>query len=243
MIDNTLTSVPKNPDASGDIRIDDLSTSINSSLIIKGDYSISSNLCQNVTWGSPNYYYSTPLYSSSVYYNSEELLSTIKSILDSYGFEFVYNPDDDIVSNNSISEKETSSDILGWVSVGFLENKSYFSNFQLWLRFATNNKLDPTAITLTVKEGSYFENFSIKIFLENYLVLIDSTSGIVHIIQEMLLENLQKAFDEILETLEPKTRQGTTSLGGYGYSTCAGVTGVYYDSDTTISVSNCGVNC
>ena len=243
MIDNTVTSVLESvlDQNAFETKIEDFSTSTNSSpLTINGDYSISSGTLQNViTWASPNYYYSTPLYSSSLCYSSEELLFTIKSILDSYGFEFVYNPDDDIVSNNSISEKETSSDILGWVAVGFLENKSYLSNFQLWLRFATNNKLDPTAITLTVKEGSYFENFSIKILLENYLVLIDSTSGIVHIIQEMLLENLQKAFDEIIESLEPKARQGTTSLGGYSYSTCAGVS---YDADTTISVNNCGVS-
>lgn len=238
MIDNTLTSVLEDLDASGTIRIDSLSTtSTNSSpLIVGGDYSISSNTGQNaITWTSPNYYYSTPLYSSSLYYSSEELLSTIKSILDSYGFEFVYNSDD-VISNTSLSEKETSSDILGWVAVGFLKNKSFSSNFQLWLRFATNNKLDPTSITLVVKEGSYFENFSIKILLENNLVLIDSTSGIVHIIQEMLLENLQKAIDEIIEDLEPKTGQGTTSLG-YSNCNCAGVS---YDADTTISVNNCG---
>lgn len=248
MIDKTLTSVLEDQYAFGTGLGDLLTSTTSTPLIIKGDYSISSgtlasDIYQNatVTWGTPNStYYSPPLYSypysSSLYYSPEELLSTIKSILDSYGFEFVYNPDD-TVSNTSLSEKETSSDVLGWVAVGFLEKKSYLSNFQFWLRFATNSKLHPTSITLTVKEGSYFENFSIKILLENYLVLIDSTSGIIHIIQEMLLENLQKAFDEIIESLEPKTRgQGTTSLG---YSNCVGIS---YDADTTISVNNYGVN-
>lgn len=236
MLDNTLTSVPDLDDFRT-IRIDDLPTSTNS---------ISSDTFQNaLTWATAslnsNYYYSTPLYSSSMHYSSKEILSTIKSIFDSYGFEFSYNSDNDIVSNNSLSEKETSSDILGWVAVGFLKNKSYLSNFQLWIRFATDNKLDPTAITLIVKEGSYFENFSIKILLENNLVLIDSTSGIVHIIQEMLLENLQKAFDEIIEGLEPKIGQGTSSSGYGGYSYGSGLS-VSYDADTTVSVNNYGVS-
>ena len=87
-------------------------------------------------------------------------------------------------------------------------------------------------------------NFSVKILLDNNLVLIDSLSGIVHIVQEMLLENLQKAINDINEKFEPETttnvysagRQGTTS-SNYWTNT----NGVYYstfDADTSISVNN-----
>lgn len=232
MINNTLTSV-LNSDDLGAIRVGDLSTSTNSSpLIVKGDYSYAGT---STMWSSQNYYCTTALQSPK-FYSSEELLSKIKSIFDSYGFEFTYNSNDDnnVVNNNSLSEKETSSDILGWVAVGFLENKNYYSSFQLWLRFATNNELSPIAITLIVKEGSYFENFSVKILLENNLVLIDSTSGIVHIIQEMLLENLQKAVDEIMDGLG---QLGQMISSGYGYGG-----GISVSADTIFSVNNCGVS-
>lgn len=255
---------------------EDLSTSISSissttPLTSGGNYSFidtSATSWTSSTWNFPNYYNSTALQLPK-YYSMEELLSTTKSILDSYEFEFTYDSDDSVVNNSSLSEKETSSDILGWVAVGFLENKKIYPyNFRLLLKYATNYTLDPTSITLVVKEGSYFENFSIKILLENNLVLIDSTSGIVHIIQEMLLENLQKAFDEIMENLTSPVqgitsslsycngiggvvyndaistqivlgRQGTTSLGY-----CNGNSVVSYDADTTTSVNNYGViNC
>ena len=241
MIDNTSSRAIGALEA-----LEDLSTSVSSTtpLIASGNYSsigTPTTSWTSSTWNYPNYCYSTALLSSK-YYSAEELLSITKSILDSYEFEFTYDSDDSVVNNSSLSEKETSSDILGWVAVGFLENKKIYPyNFRLLLRHATNNTLDPTSITLVVREGSYFENFSIKILLENNLVLIDSTSGIVHIIQEMLLENLQKAFDEIMENLTSPV-QGITSSLGY----CNGIGGVVsYDADTTTSViNNYGViNC
>ena len=166
-------------------------------------------------------------------FSSEDILEIIKSGFETYGFEFN--------GINSIQEKETSQDILGWVSVGFLENKYCGNLFSPWLSLASSYTL-PKSIILTVKEDSYFEDFSVKLLLDNNLVLIDSPSGIVHIVQEMLLENLQKAINDINEKFEPKIttnvysvgRQGTTSSNYWSNE-------VYYpnfDADTSISVNN-----
>ena len=187
------------------------------------------------TTGTGGYYYSnlsTDL-STGYMFSSEDILEIIKSGFETYGFEFK--------EINSIQERETSQDILGWVSVGFLENKYCGNLFSPWLSLASSYIL-PKSIILTVKEDSYFEDFSVKILLDSNLVLIDSPSGIVHIVQEMLLENLQKAINDINEKFESKTttnvysvgRQGTTSRNSWS-------NGVYFsnfDADTSISVNN-----
>lgn len=176
------------------------------------------------------YYYCSTIDTNLLPYSLEEVFSKIKSVFDSYGFELKYTPSSDL-NNGSSLEKEVSESILGWVAVGFLTTGSYFSSFPFWIRNATNTNMD--SITLTVKDDSYFENFSVKIlFNDNLLVLIDSTSGIVHIIQEMLLENLQKAVDEIINSLEPKCY----SLSEDRYT----FTSYDNDMDSAISVNNFG---
>lgn len=183
-----------------------------------------------------NFNLSTDLSTGSVVrFSPENILEIINSGFETYGFEF-----NEI---NSIQEKETSQDILGWVSVGFLENKYCGNLLNPWLSIASSYVL-PKSIILTVKEDSYFENFSVKILLNNNLVLIDSSSGIVHIIQEMLLENLQKAINDIDEKLEPETTTHAYSIGRQGTTaTNRSWDGVYYsnfDMDTSISVNNLG---
>ena len=175
---------------------------------------------------------STDLFTDHMF-SSEGILEIIKSGFETYGFEFN--------GINSIQEKETSQDILGWVSAGFLENNKYCGIFHPWLSLVSSYTL-PKSIILTVKEDSYFENFSVKILLDNNLVLIDSLSGIVHIVQEMLLENLQKAINDINEKFEPKTTTNVYSVGRQGTTSSNYWTnGVYYsnfDADTLISVNN-----
>ena len=114
-----------------------------------------------------NYYSNLSTDLSIGSFSPENILEIINSGFETYGFEF-----NEI---HSIQEKETSQDILGWVSVGFLENK-YCGNLLIpWLSLASSYVL-PKSIILTVKEDSYFENFSVKILLNNNLVLIDSSS-------------------------------------------------------------------
>lgn len=177
---------------------------------------------------------STNLFTDHMF-SSEGVLEIIKSGFETYGFEFN--------GINSIQEKETSQDIRGWVSAGFLENNKYCGIFHPWLSLVSSYTL-PKSIILTVKEDSYFENFSVKILLDNNLVLIDSLSGIVHIVQEMLLENLQKAINNINEKFESKTTTNVYSVGRQGTTSSNYWTnGVYYsnfDADTSISVNNSG---
>ncbi len=178
---------------------------------------------------------STNLLSTDHMFSSEDILEIIKSGFETHGFEF-----NEI---NSIQEKETSQNILGWVSAGFLENNKYCGIFHPWLSLVSSYTL-PKSIILTVKEDSYFENFSVKILLDNNLVLIDSLSGIVHIVQEMLLENLQKAINDINEKFGSETTTNVYSVGRQGTTSSNYWTnGFYYsnfDADTSISVNNSG---
>ena len=66
---------------------------------------------------------STNLFTDHMF-SSEGVLEIIKSGFETYGFEFN--------GINSIQEKETSQDILGWVSAGFLENNKYCGIFHPW---------------------------------------------------------------------------------------------------------------
>lgn len=173
--------------------------------------------------------------------NDEVIRLYIKTGFEANGFT---------VDDSFLSEEETSQGILGWVSVGFVKKSSFCGSlFSPWLRIINDNK-DPKFLTLTVNKDSYFEDFSIKILLESGLVLIDSTSGIVYIIQEMLLENLQKAINDIIEKFYSTDRysysdlmrgQGTSSLN-YTTSNLSGAI-CLNDSDTSISVTNSGFIC
>ena len=171
--------------------------------------------------------------------NDEDIRLYIKTGFEAHGFTVDYS---------FLTEEETPQSILGWVSVGFVKKSSYCGNlFSPWLSIINDNK-DPKFLTLTVDKDSYFEDFSIRILLDNGLVLVDSTSGIVYIIQEMLLENLQKAIDDIIEKFYGTDRyssslrgQGTSSLS-YTTSNLSGIT-CSYDSDTSISVTNSGFVC
>lgn len=204
--------------------------------IIKSQGTISTGFTSNSVFYCPN----TTLSSSSSYSIQEdswkmptkdEVLEVISTAFNRYGFNYnigdnTYKSEDEQI----ISKKLKNDKIFGWICCGELEKSTRFGDLLYpWDHIIPDLYMDQSIVTLDVSKDVYFDDFSIRILLDSHLVLVDTRgSKIINIIQEIIFENLNKAFEEIQNELTKN------SYGFYGpYTT-------NYEVDTISRINNYG---
>lgn len=182
------------------------------------------------------YWSNTTLSSASSYSNSwklptkDEVLEIISTIFNKYGFN--YNMGDNIYNSSdeqATSRKLKNNKIFGWICCGEITSIRIGNLLYPWDHIISDLYIDQDIVTLEASKDAYFDDFSIRVLLESHLVLVDTRgTKIINIIQDTILENLNKAFEEIQGEL---TKSGGGFYGSYS---------VLYDADTTSKINNYG---
>lgn len=207
--------------------------------ITKSQGTTSTGFTSNSVYYCPN----TNLFSSSSYSIQEdswklptkdEVLEVISTTFNRYGFN--YNIGDNTYKSGDeqiISKKLKNDKIFGWICCGELEKSTKFGNLLYpWNHIIPDLYMDQSIVTLNVSKDAYFDDFSIRVLLDSHIVFVDSRGKkIINIIQDTILENLNKAFEEIQNEL---TKNSPGFYGSYTY------TPGFYDADFTLKTDNYG---
>ena len=186
-----------------------------------------------------NCWSNTTLSSASSYSNSwklptkDEVLEIISTIFNKYGFN--YNIEDNTYNSSeeqTTSRKLKNNKIFGWICCGEIKSLKIGNLLYPWDHIIPDLYIDQDIVTLEVSKDAYFDDFSIRVLLESHLVLVDTRgTKIINIIQDTILENLNKAFEEIQEEL---------NKNGIGFYRPWPYYSDFYDVDTTLKTNNYG---